>query len=110
MRYNNNTNNREENIMAKERRRIFRMDDDTVEVTFVFDNESGIYLGEFPDFAEEPRYTPSGKPWVNVTNDSCQYAENEYSDCGSCRFFSCEKSGDLIGICENELLRKGENK
>ena len=84
--------------------------DDAVEVNFVFDAESGMYFGDFPDFSETPRYTPCGRPWVNVTYEGCPYAEERYGDCGSCSFFCSENSGDLIGICENENLRKGKEK
>ncbi|MBE5922640.1 MAG: hypothetical protein E7269_07805 [Lachnospiraceae bacterium] len=58
--------------------------------------------GHTPDFVENPRFTPNGKPWVNVTNVGCPYAEKDFDDCGSCRFFRQERPGDLIGICENE--------
>lgn len=95
--------------MADFKKRVYRLDDDTVEVAFIFDLETQLYLGDFPDFSENPKYTPGGRPWVNVTNDSCTFAEHEYGDCGSCKFFRCEQSGDLIGICENEHLRKDDS-
>lgn len=92
--------------MTEIKKRVYSLLGDIVEVNLVFDTESEMYLGEFPDFAETPRYTPCGRPWVNVTYDGCPYAEDKYGDCGSCKFFRCEHPGDLIGICENENLRK----
>ena len=96
--------------MANIKQRVFCLDNDTVEITFVFDTESQMYFGDFPDFSENPKYTPRGRPWVNVTYDACPYAEEEYGDCGSCRYFRCEHPGDLIGICENQNLRKEASK
>lgn len=95
--------------MADRKKRIYCLDGDTVEVSFILDAETQLYFGEFPDFLEKPRSTPRGRPWVNVTHDTCPYAEQEYGDCGSCKFFRCEHPGDLIGICENELLRKDDS-
>ncbi len=94
--------------MENTKKRIFCLDDDTLEITFVFDAEAEFYFGNFPDFSETPKYTPRGRPWVNVTYDGCPYAEELYGDCGSCKYFRCEHPGDLIGICENDKLRKGE--
>ncbi|MBR2861639.1 MAG: hypothetical protein IKB86_07365 [Clostridia bacterium] len=92
--------------MEQTKKRIFRLDDDAVEIAFVLDPEANIFLGDFPDFAECPRYTKNGYCWVNATNDDCPYAESGYGDCGSCPHFHCEQPRDLIGICKNELLRK----
>ncbi len=95
--------------MADIKKRVYCLDDDTVEVDFVFDAETQLYFGDFPDFSENPRHSPRGRAWVNVTNDVCPFAEEEYGDCGSCKFFRCEHPGDLIGICENEHLRKDDS-
>ncbi len=89
----------------KETKRLYHLDSDTVEVVFYYDEKADRHFGDYPDFSEIPRYTPNGRPWVNVMG-SCEYSEDEYSDCGSCRFFICENKGDLIGICKNEKLIK----
>ena len=86
-------------------KRCFTIDGDTVEVKRVFDEKIGLYIHDYPDFKENPRVTPCGRPWVNVTRDDCPYADKEYQDCGSCKFFICERAGDLIGVCDNEQLR-----
>lgn len=90
--------------MAKIKTRLYRLDGDTVEVPFSYDKTLDRYFGDYPDFSENPRITPSGKPWVNVTWDGCEFADDEFGDCGSCKYFRSEKLGDLIGICENEKL------
>ncbi len=84
--------------------RLFTIDGDTVEIKSVYDAEIGQYIYDYPDFNENPRITPDGRRWVNVTNDNCPYADEEYGDCGSCRFFRSENEGDLIGVCDNSEL------
>lgn len=86
--------------------RTVMIDGDSVEVSRVYDPEIREYFDEYPDFQVHPRSTPNGKPWVNVTYDECPYADEEYGDCGSCRFFRSERPGDLIGVCDNENLRR----
>ncbi len=90
----------------KEKKRLYQLDSDTIEVVFYYNEKSDRYFGEYPDFSEDPRHTPSGFPWVNVTG-GCDYSGDEDTDCGSCQFFICENKGDLIGICKNEKLKRG---
>ena len=92
--------------------RKFCFDGDICEVLFRYDHKSGRYLGEYPDFEETPRHTPSGKPWVTAMRDGCLHGVNKYTecsrclDCGSCVFFKQEHHGDLIGVCENAEMRR----
>ncbi len=85
--------------------RSFVIDGDICEVVFRFDEASGRYLGDYPDFERQSRYTVSGYRWVNAIQDSCKealhkyYPDKECLDCGSCKFFTTEKEGDLIGVC-----------
>ena len=90
--------------MVSPKIRLYKLDGDTVEVAFIYDSELDRHFGEYPDFTESPRITPSGRRWVNVTTEGCPYADERYGDCGSCKHFRCERDGDLIGICDNELL------
>lgn len=94
--------------MTKTKNRLYSLYGDTVEVEFIYDEPFDRYFGEYPDFDEHPRTTPCGRPWVNATKDDCPLADREYGDCGSCEFYKCERPGDLIGVCENEQLRKEE--
>lgn len=96
--------------MAERKKRLFRLDGDELPVEFVFNDEHGIFIGDFPDFYESPRITPSGRPWKNATFDDCPFADMHYGDCGSCNYFKTEKPGDLIGICTNNDLRKERDK
>lgn len=89
--------------------RSFVIDGDICEVVFRFDKDSEMYLGDYPDFEQQSRFTESGYRWVNATQDSCEkaqhkyYTEKECLDCGSCKFFTTEKEGDLIGVCGTSI-------
>ncbi len=88
--------------MDKKRSKTFCIDGDNVEVELIYDEEIGRCVYDYPDFEINPRYTSKGRKWVNATFSSCPYADKNYGDCGSCKFFTCEKQGDLIGVCSNE--------
>ena len=94
----------------KTKTRLYCLYGDTVNVVFNYDEESGKYFGDYPDFEDNPRFTPCGRRWVNSTKDDCTCTENKYGDCGSCKHYVCEKAGDLIGVCNNEQLRKEDTK
>ncbi|MBP3692400.1 MAG: hypothetical protein J6I80_04055 [Clostridia bacterium] len=90
--------------------RLYQIDGDALTVSSVFNEEIGQFIPDYPDFENCPRFTPAGRKWVNVTSTGCPYADAQYGDCGSCRFFKCEKPGDLIGICYNDILTKNDNR
>lgn len=84
----------------------YRIDGDQIDVIFTLDTFSGAWIGDYPFFEEEPRITPSGRPWRNVTHDNCPFAAGAYSDCGTCPYLIKQASGDLVGVCFHEALRK----
>lgn len=85
--------------------RRYCLDGDTLDILFRYNKEYDMHFGEYPDFSEEPRYTKSGKPWVNSTFADCPHSSSDYGDCGSCEHFLRERENDLIGICVNSLCR-----
>ncbi len=89
--------------------RSIRVDDDSIAVPFTFDEQCGVWLGEYPFFKEEPRYTPSGRPWRNVSFTGCpHHGRSEYNDCGTCHHLKKAEATDLVGVCFHEELRRGE--
>lgn len=94
--------------MAKSLNRQFILYGDTVDVMFIYNESLHRYFGDYPDFDSSPRTTPCGRRWVNATKEDCPYADKTYGDCGSCKFYKCEHPGDLIGVCDNDELRKEE--
>ena len=75
----------------KTKTRFYCLYGDTVNVVFNYDEESGKYFGDYPDFEDNPRFTPCGRRWVNSTKDDCTCTDNKYGDCGSCKHYVCEK-------------------
>jgi len=96
--------------MEKTFQRTYTLCGDSLPVDFDYDEELGLLFGNYPDFCETPRYTPCGRPWVNVTFEGCPYVSAGYCDCGSCEHLKTQSPGDLIGICENEHLRLPQGK
>ena len=48
--------------MEAEKCKTFRIDGDRFTVPYYYDEGAKIFIGQFPSFEEEPRYTPSGRP------------------------------------------------
>lgn len=89
--------------------RNIHVDGDSIAVSFTYDEQFGVWLGEYPFFKEEPRYTPAGRPWRNVSFSECPYhGSSEYNDCGTCHHLKKAESTDLIGVCFHEKLRLKE--
>ena len=84
----------------------YRIDGDQIDVTFTLDTPSGAWIGDYPFFEEEPRMTPSGRPWRNITHDSCPLAAGSYRDCGTCPHLVKQALGDLVGVCFHEALQQ----
>lgn len=87
-------------------KRNFCVDGDTIEVEFRYDAQWKVWLGEYPFFDEEPRYTPSGRPWKNVMHTGCPHAAGNYDDCGTCPHLKKQGANDLVGVCFHDALRQ----
>lgn len=92
--------------MKNEIKKTYNLDDDVLEVTFIYDELSHKHLGDFPDFADNPRYTPNGRKWTDVICEDCPYADGKDKTCGSCSYMLKQEENDIIGVCMNEKLRK----
>ena len=89
--------------------RVYHLDGDELTSRLLYEPDAGAFLDLETDFKNTPRYTPSGKPWVNAMDDDCPYGTSKYRDCGSCDFFLKERPEDLIGVCTNEQKRRRQN-
>ena len=90
------------------RQKVYTIDNDTLHVDFTYDEACRVWIGDYPYFEEEPRRTPTGRRWRNVTHDSCPHADGPYGDCGSCTHLVRHEPGDLIGVCFHEALRDAD--
>jgi len=91
--------------MDKIKWREYILDGDSIRVKSEFDEETGLWIEEYVDFENPPRYTPSGYRWRSVTYVGCEHADPIYKDCGTCPWLLKECANDLIGICSHEKLR-----
>ena len=86
--------------------RTIRVDEVALEVMFLYDDQWKIWIGQYPFFKEDSRYTPFGRPWRNAIFTECLHHGGEgNNDCGSCPHFRKQDHKDLIGVCFNEKLR-----
>lgn len=75
-----------------------------------YDKMSGKYIEVYPDFVENPVYTPEGYPIMLTIEDACECGEKRNAkeppvDCGSCRFYR-QLPNTLIGVCGHEKRKK----
>ena len=91
--------------MVKTRIRTYLNDGDAVPIPETFDEKCGRWLGDFTEFDKAQRYTPSGRPWVDITcGDECPHCDSTAGG-GACSFFHREKPKDVIAVCFNDALR-----
>lgn len=57
-------------MMQTEQWKTFCVDDDLLTVPYHYDEGAKLFIGQFPEFNVEPRYTPNGRPWKNVVSDN----------------------------------------
>ena len=81
-----------------------------LEIPLRYDAQSQIYLEEYPDFIENPVYTPAGCPVYFTGEDACLFAEaaegEECPDCGSCRLLRPADPHTWFGVCGHEKKRR----
>ncbi len=91
--------------MKNDIKKTYRLDGDVLEVIFRYDELSKKHLGDFPEFTDEPRYTPNGRKWVDVITEGCSHADGTDKTCGTCSYMVKQEEADIIGICMNDNLR-----
>ena len=85
--------------MGQYRVRKYRIDGDELEIIERFHQPSGNWIGDFSVFDEDVRYTPNGRPWVDITcGEECPHCD-AWNNGGKCSFFKREQEKDLIGVC-----------
>ena len=88
--------------MENIRIRTYINDGDRIEIKEQLHEVSGRWIGDFREFDSEIRFTPNGRPWVDITcGEECPHCDAG-SDGGKCSYFRREKEKDLIGVCFHE--------
>lgn len=92
--------------MKQTRIRVYANDGDTVHITESLHETSGMWIGDFTAFDAEERYTPNGRPWVDITcGEECPYCDSG-NDGSKCSYFGREREKDLIGVCFHDENKK----
>ncbi len=82
----------------------------TLDIPLRYDERSGQYLEEYPDFTESPVWTPAGCPVLFAGEDACPHGEEAEPggcpDCGSCRHYRRAAAHTWIGVCGHPANRK----
>lgn len=92
--------------MRMEKTKTYHVEGATLTIPLRYDEKSGKYMEVYPDFIENPVYTPEGHPIMLTLEDACAFGEKkevneELVDCGSCRFYR-QLPNTLIGVCRCE--------
>ena len=92
-----------------EKTRQYSIEGVLLEIPLCYDEVTGREIEIFPDFIENPVYTPDGCPVLFTGEDACGYGEapdgTPCIDCGSCRFYR-QRPDALIGVCGHEQKRR----
>ncbi len=82
----------------------------TLDIPLHFDESTGIYIEDYPDFIESPIWTPEGYPVMFAGEDACKFAEEATPggcpDCGSCRFYRSAAEHTWFGVCGNDARKR----
>lgn len=89
----------------KRKTKTYTIDEGILHATLRFDEQSNLWLEDYIDLENEPRFTPNGRRWRSVLDVGCPYADPKYRDCGTCPHLRKQHPRDLIGVCFHEELR-----
>ena len=91
-----------------EKTRHYDIEGTLLEIPLHYDELAQMYVEIYPDFIENPVYTPEGCPILFTGEDACAYAESRDGerciDCGSCRFYR-QSLHTWIRVCGHEKNR-----
>lgn len=97
-----------------EKTRHYEFEGVALEIPLRYDELARMYIEVYPDFIQDPVYTPAGCPVLFVGEDACPHAQasdgGSCPDCGACRFFRPAASRTWIGVCGHEKNRRGSQR
>lgn len=92
--------------MVNRETRTFHIDGDSLSIVFRYDELWHVWLGDYPYFENEPRRTPSGRPWKNAIHEGCPHNSAPGENCGACIYLKRESPGDMIGVCFHDAMKE----
>lgn len=92
-----------------EKKKKYNVEGALLMIPLRYDEKSGRYMEVYPDFINNPVYTPEGRPIMLTLEDACAFGKQKDTnepliDCGSCRFYR-QAPNALIGVCRCEKKR-----
>lgn len=91
--------------------REYRLDGAVLKIPLSYDKQTDMYIEDYRELIENPRYTPAGHPIMFAGEDACEYAKEATPggcpDCGCCLFYQRADQHTWIGICKNENKMEG---
>ncbi len=73
-----------------------------IDIPIHYDQQSQMYIEDYPDFIENPIWTEKGNRVLFSGTDACESANKGALDCGSCKYFMRAGEHTWFGICKNE--------
>ncbi len=93
-----------------ENARRYEMEGLTLEIPVHYDQQAQMYIEDYPDFIENPVWTPQGHRVLFSGTDACSLAEEASPggcpDCGSCIHFHRPCPHTWIGLCQHPKRRQ----
>ncbi len=90
--------------MLKTRR--YKLDGMDIDIPIHFDEKANMVIEDYPDFIENPIWTPNGYRVLFSGTDACPFAEEATPggcpDCGSCKHFFRAAEHTWFGYCNNK--------
>ncbi len=97
-----------------EEKRRYVLEGRVIEIPVHYDERSGIYIEDYPDFIESPIWTKEGHRVLFSGTDACPLAEEASEggcpDCGSCKHYRGAAEGTWFGICTNGASPRNERR
>ncbi len=88
-----------------DRVRRYEFEGVVLDIPLRFDEKSGMDIEIYPDFIEQPLYTPAGNRVMFAGEDACPSAREATAggcpDCGSCIYYRRAARQTWIGVCGN---------
>ncbi len=93
-----------------EQSRRYEFEGLTIDIPIHYDEDTGLYIEDYPDFLENPIYTPEGYPVMFAGEDACSVAEEATPggcpDCGSCKYYRSAGTHTWFGVCGNDKKKR----
>ncbi len=89
--------------------RRYEVDGLIIDIPLQYDSLTKMYIEDYPNFKDEPIYTPNGHQLTVAVMDVCKFAQpntdGACTDCSDCVFFRRAAEKTLFGVCMCEHRR-----